>query len=128
VVNDGQPWAQVGAMIVHSTFGTGTVETIGDYKGIRVIWIDLDRGDRKPFEMSVVDDYTRLRTTSDRMTRPDPMTRCDVCRARPVVVTIGGSSGIQRFCDVHRSAYHPTRKSRPQLDHGPRRSSGNMTP
>jgi len=41
------PWESVGSAVVHSTFGTGVVVKVGQFKGVPAVWIDFDRGDRK---------------------------------------------------------------------------------
>lgn len=102
-------WAKVGTNIVHSTFGTGTVVSVGLSRGAPAVWIDFDRGDRMVLDPETASEHTRIRTAKDRTTSPDARLCCDVCGQRPVVVKIGGAEGTQQFCENHRGSYRPER-------------------
>ncbi len=94
---------EVGRAVVHSTFGTGTVVHVGEYKNAAAVWIDFDRGDRKMLDPTYAVNHTRLRSGKDKPTPVAASIRCDVCGRRPVVVTVAGPDGTQQFCDDHRS-------------------------
>lgn len=97
-----EPWMEVGRQVVHSTFGTGTVVNVGEYKGAPAVWVDFDRGDRKVLDPAYGGQHVRSRTRGDKQTPITPSIRCDVCGGRPVVVTIAGPDGRDQFCDDHR--------------------------
>jgi hypothetical protein len=90
-----------GRAIVHSTFGTGTVVHVGEYKGAPGVWIDFDRGDRKLLDPVSASRYVRLRTARDKATRVARAIRCDLCGRRPVIVTIAAQNGTEQFCEAH---------------------------
>ena len=100
-------WTTIGTDVVHSAFGTGTVVHVGKYKGVETVWVDFDRGDRKTLDPQYAAAHIRIRTGKDRKTPPSPQIRCDTCGKRPVVVTIGGVSSTQQFCDDHQADYDP---------------------
>jgi len=102
-------WAKVGTSIVHSTFGTGKVVSVGLSRGSPAVWVDFDRGDRLVLDPETATAHTRIRTAKDRTTPPDARLCCDVCHARPVVVTISVAGGTQQFCETHRGSYRPER-------------------
>lgn len=39
-------WLTEGAAVNHSTFGTGIVSSVGEYRGLPSVWIDFDYGER----------------------------------------------------------------------------------
>ena len=89
--------------MAHRAFGTGRVVNVGFYKGALAAWVDFDRGDRKMLDPTQAGPNVRLRSASEPATPPDPAIRCDVCRGRPVVVTVAGAGRTQQFCDSHKS-------------------------
>ena len=100
-------WLAEGALIVHATFGTGTVVRIGEYKGVAAVWIDFDRGDRKILDVAYSAPYIRVRGSGDLSTAPRESIRCDVCGTRPVVATVASPLGTEQFCENHLSGYSP---------------------
>jgi transcription elongation factor GreA-like protein len=40
-------WLREGARVHHTTFGSGTVGRVGEYKEVPSVWIDFDSGDTK---------------------------------------------------------------------------------
>jgi hypothetical protein len=53
------PWAFVGAEIVHSTFGRGTVTHVGPYKGVPAVSVQFD-GHEKALEVQYAIPHVRL--------------------------------------------------------------------
>jgi len=101
----GNDWTKVGASIIHSTFGTGMVVSVGLFRGARAVWIDFDRGDRMALDPETAADYMRVRGAGDQLTPPEPRLRCDVCSERPVVAMISDAGGTVRLCETHRESY-----------------------
>jgi hypothetical protein len=97
-------WLTDGAQVVHRAFGTGTVAHVGVYKNVRAVWVDFDAGMRKLLEIQHALPYLRPRRPEDATSPTDPAQRCDVCGARPVVVTVSGPSGTSRACQAHRAS------------------------
>ncbi len=40
-------WLQEGGQVQHTTFGSGTVGRVGEYRGVPSVWIDFGSGDTK---------------------------------------------------------------------------------
>jgi len=52
-------WAFVGARVMHSTFGEGTVIFVGRYKGVPAVSIQFE-GHKKALEIQYARSHTRL--------------------------------------------------------------------
>ena len=100
-------WNHVGALVAHSTFGTGEVVQVGPYRGVAAVWIAFDRGMVKALGVQYARPHLRLRSPDEGLTPADPAEKCDVCGARPVAVSIQGDDRLQRFCLAHKTAYRP---------------------
>lgn len=59
------PWAYVGANIVHSKFGPGTITHVGPYKGVDAVSVQFD-GHEKALEIEHALPHVRWRTRSQR--------------------------------------------------------------
>lgn len=107
VVTDETParddWLVKGSEVVHTTFGTGTIAHVGDYKTVPAVWIDFDAGVRRTLEIQYALPHLRPRRPQDAATPADPKERCDYCGGRPVVVSVTGPGGTRRCCDTHRA-------------------------
>ena len=98
-----EDWYRVGALVSHPAFGTGEVVQVGDYKGVRSVWVAFDFGAVKALDMQFAGPLMRALDEGETRTHADAKVRCDVCGARSVAVTIGK----QQFCLEHKAQYRP---------------------
>src|SRR5258708_33698482 len=105
VVTDETParddWLVKGSEVVHTTFGTGTIAHVGDYKTVPAVWIDFDAGVRRTLEIQYALPHLRPRRPQDAATPADPKERCDYCGGRPGVVSVTRARGARRFGVTH---------------------------
>ncbi len=94
-------WYRIGALVAHPAFGTGEVVQIGDYKGVRSVWVAFDLGAVKALDMQFAGPLIRPLGDGEVRTAPDSRIRCDVCGARPVALSVGE----QQFCLEHRDRF-----------------------
>ena len=94
-------WLTAGGLIAHSTFGTGTVGRVGDYKRTPTVWVDFDYGERKALSLEFGLPHLVRRKRWARRTPARPDLRCDVCRQRPLVVNTHG----QMLCEDHKTNF-----------------------
>src|SRR5258708_12128163 len=87
VVTDETParddWLVKGSEVVHTTFGTGTIAHVGDYKTVPAVWIDFDAGVRRTLEIQYALPPLRPRRPQDAPTPPAPNPRLTPSRGTP---------------------------------------------
>ncbi|WP_185996190.1 hypothetical protein [Nocardioides campestrisoli] len=96
-------WLHAHAVVDHTTFGSGVVAQVGEYRGVPSVWIDFDYGERKglalEFGLPHLGPHKRFR----RRTPRQKDMQCSVCGAVPVVLNVDG----QKFCEAHESEFRP---------------------
>lgn len=105
--------------VVHSTFGTGVIGRIGEYKGTPTVWIDFDAGMRKALSIEHGLPHLRPEQAGERRTASLPDERCDYCGSRPVVVSLLDGDVTGRCCDDHREQLSLDYRGEPPSVHGP---------
>jgi hypothetical protein len=94
-------WLHADALVSHTTFGTGVVAQVAEYRGVPTVWIDFDYGERKglalEFGLPHLSPHKRFRRRTPRQAGM----RCGVCGAAPVVLNVDG----QMFCEAHKAQF-----------------------
>lgn len=62
------PWAFVGAEIIHSTWGRGTIVHVGPYKGVPAVSVQFDTHE-KALDIEYARPHVRLATDRDNRRR-----------------------------------------------------------
>jgi hypothetical protein len=94
-------WLRAGAVVNHTTFGTGVVAHVGEYRDVPTVLIDFDYGERKGLALEFGLPHLNLHKRFRRRTPRQVDMRCSVCGAVPVVLNVDG----QKFCEAHKAQF-----------------------